>query len=364
LSQQILEGKLRRVGVIEFVNNSPAGTKLGGDTGCAGRYVAEKLEEGLVKGAMGRYKVVERQKLDAVIKEIKLQISDLVKKDALEKICGQIEGLDGLVIGTLTRMRERLGLSVKVVDPRTADNKGMASATAALTPDLAALFGESVFVPPQADGSSPGERVLLERVTTRPSSVAKPGHPLADPLNTMPYSVRLLVDGRALEPVFHGKEMYFGVSPGVRFAIELGNESDRRVAVALLLDGLSALGQEHVLPSQARKWVVGPHSKMVIRGWQKGPSVVREFLFTGAEQSLALRQGFYEDVGLITACFYPERMGGPIKVRGVRWIPGVAIGQGAEIESRIVEITMEHELTPEAIISLHYDLPEVVQKLR
>jgi hypothetical protein len=359
LADQIAEANVSRIGVLEFLNNSPQGEVLGGNTGSAGRYAAEKLEEGLVKSARGRFQVVERQRLESVVREIELQVSDLVRQDPLRKLSGQVEGLDGLVLGTMTRLHARMDVSVRVIEPATAVNRGMESTTIAVTPDLGALFGESVYIPPRLDGGQPTAREVVEAFSPPPDEPAPRPHPLADPLSAMPYSVRVFVDGNPVEALFKDREMIVGVAPGLRYAIELGNQSDKTVAVSLLIDGLNTIGQERTQPSQGRKWVLSPGRKALIRGWQIGDRVAREFIFTGADQSLAFRKGFFEDIGLITACFYPEQTDGDMTVRGF-----VGTGEGAEIESRVREVRLKHEATPAAIINIRYDLPEVVQTMR
>ena len=360
LGKQISKAKLSRIGVLEFINDTGLEPQLGGNTGSAGRYAASKLEEGLFRNGSGAFEVIERKELEKVIQEVKLQISDLVKTEVLERIYGQISGLDGLVIGTLTRVGGQLWLSAKVIHAQTAVIKAMHSVSAKLTPDLAALFGESVYVPPTLDGKQAGEQEVLSRVNPV-DSASKQVHPLDDPISSMPYSVKILVEGRALAPSFKGQDMYVGVSQGVSFVVELENNSDRRVAVALLLDGLSSIGQDRVLPLKARKWVLEPGKQARIRGWQMDRNMAREFIFTGAEKSLALRKGFHEQIGLITACFYPEIEEERIITRSGE--PEVAVGEGAEIENEIKEVTLKYEDTPAAIINVRYDLPEAVRDL-
>ncbi len=359
LADQIAGSQLRKVGVLEFLNNSPTGEKLSGDTGSAGRYAAEKIEEGLVNCARGRFAVVERRQLDAVVKEVKLQVSDLVKTEPLKKVWGQIEGLDGVVLGTLTRMGKEVKVTVKVIEPRTAINRVMESTSVAITPDLGALFGESVFVPPRLEGEPPTPAEVVAAFSPPLGTKAPRVHPLADPLSTMPYSVRIWVDGRAVEPIFKGREMVVGVAPGTQYAIELGNHSDKTVAVSLLIDGLNSIGQERVLPSEGRKWVLAAGKRAVIRGWQIDNRMAREFVFVGAQDSLAYRKGFYEDIGLITACFYPEKAQGGPSVRGV-----VGTGEGAEIKSHVREVNLIHEPAPAAIINIRYDLPQGIGSQR
>lgn len=350
LAGQITGSKLSKIGVLEFMNNAPGEEVLGGDTGCAGRYMAEVVEEGLFKYARGRYQIVERQKLDKVVKEVKLQISDLVNQDSMKKVYGKISGLDGLVLGTLTRMRDTVKVSVKVVDPRTAITSGRDSTRVKMSPDLAALFGESGYVSPDIDGKSGSAEELLVSLKNN-SSDATPNRLLYSP-----YKIDVIINGKVSSLHSKGDNLYVAAPPGKTYQIELTNNSDRDAAVALLIDGLGTLDQRRDLPSQARKWVVRAGSKARIKGWQIGDKIAKEFVFTGAAESLAARKGFYDNIGLITACFYPEK--DKLKTRGL-----VGTGVGEDIESNIKEVRMEYEKTPAAIVNLHYDLPTIVQKM-
>lgn len=366
VTEQLSAGQIRMIGVLEFVNNSPEGEILRGDTGSVGRYAAERMEERLVKTSRGRYRVVERQRLSAVIEEIRLQVSDLAKQEPLQKISGRIVGLDALVLGTLTRMRDQLSISVKVVDPRTAVNLAMESAKVPLSPDLVALFGESAYVPSGKGGKAVDESALLGEAhnnVAASKNESKLTHPFGQVPKALPYSVRVLTGGLPVKPSFEGNDMFVGVSPGHPYAIELSNLSRRRVAVALLIDGLNSLGQARELPSEAQKWVLDPKEKVVIDGWQVDSETVRQFVFTGAESSLAHQKGFCEDIGLITACFYPEVVKeNAADLSGFNFSRStlgdkLGTGEGKKLESQVSEVAIEYESVPVAIINIRYDLP-------
>jgi hypothetical protein len=353
LADQIIGNRIFKLGVLEFVNNAPGGEILGGDTGCAGRYAAEKVEEGLVKYSQGRYQVVQRQKLDNVAKEIKLQISDLANQESLDKILKQIPGLDALVLGKLTRMGDVLNITAKVLDPQKAINRAIESRKVKVTPDLAALFGESAYRQPDAKGKTAGPAELVSAaINKKAPRLHSPGNEVSD----IPYDVRVIIAGEIQTPRVKGGKAYVGAPPGKKYVIDLVNTSEQDVAVALLIDGLNTIGQKRELPSEGRKWVVEAGKTIRIQGWQIGNKTANEFVFTEAQGSLAARKGFYEDIGLITAAFYPEKS--KITTRGL-----VGTGEGEEIKSKVREIRMDYEDTPAAILNLHYDLPAAVQSI-
>ena len=80
------------------------------------------------------------------------------------------------------------------------------------------------------------------------------------------------------------------------------------MAVALSVDGLNTIDARRTTAKDARKWVLDPHETVVISGWQVDMSHARKFFFTSEQDSYAQWLGKTQDMGVITAVFYRERV--------------------------------------------------------
>ena len=135
--------------------------------------------------------------------------------------------------------------------------------------------------------------------------VAARGPAAADPHG---FAVEILVDGRP-QPVYlaHGTR-YVEAIAGKDYAIRLHNPLPVRVAVALSVDGLNTIDARHTSAEGARKWVLDPYETVTIRGWQTSMEQARRFFFTSEERSYATWMGTPENLGVISAVFFRERV--------------------------------------------------------
>lgn len=342
LAQVIDAAGLQRVGVPEFAGT---GGKL--DTGAAGHYVAERLEEHLTNAPGHRYAVVERRRLNTVLQEARVQASGLTDERSSREIVGKIQGLDALVVGSLARVGRTLHISGKIVRLPEAAVVAAKSAEVRLDADLLTLLGDSLLLPASegAAGVAP--------VPARPQ-------PQLDP--ACPYALEVLVNGRPKPLYRRGDDLLVGASRGEVYKLRLINRSRQTVGVALFIDGLSTIGAKREVPSAATKWVVRPGQSVEIPGWQVAKDHAREFVFVGLEESLAARERFTDEVGLITAAFYPEAAAqAPAPDEERRG--GMGTGAGKRIDSGVTEVAFRAAATPAAILSLHYDAAPVVEQL-
>ncbi len=357
LADSIHQAGLQRIGIPEFTSG---GGKLGGNTGAAGQYVAEKLEEFLFNRAQGKFSIVERRKLNTVLQEAKIQASGLTDEKTSQDLLGKIQGLDSLVVGNLTRAGKSLKLNAKVVRLPEADFVGIKSGSAELDSDLAALFGETVILDPDDGNRPPDESSVVTAVTSSHSSTST-----TTMVSKSKYRIEIVTDGKA-KPVYSaGRNLYVPAGRDEVFDIRLINESDRRVAVALFIDGLNTLGRKRELPSQARKWIVDANSNATISGWQIDQDTARKFIFVGADESLAARMQYTDEIGIITASFYPEAVvqTPPQAAAELGKGRGLGTGEGEEIESRTTVVQFKSVEVPSAIVTLHYDSVDAIKKL-
>lgn len=130
------------------------------------------------------------------------------------------------------------------------------------------------------------------------------------------FGLDVLVDGSS-RPEFAARgTVYVEALRGRDFALRLSNPTGARVAVALSVDGLNTIDSRHSSATDARKWVLAPYETVVIPGWQISNAASRKFVFTGERASYGAALGKTEDLGVIEAVFFRERL--PYRVEG-RW---------------------------------------------
>jgi len=131
--------------------------------------------------------------------------------------------------------------------------------------------------------------------------------------------VDILVDGVAQPRFAHGGRWYFEARKGREYAIRLRNPYGVRVAVALSVDGLNTIDARETTAADARKWVIDPYETIVISGWQTSQSEARRFEFTTEEKSYGQALGKTDNLGVISAVFFKERV--------VRFMPDTSQGR-------------------------------------
>jgi len=122
------------------------------------------------------------------------------------------------------------------------------------------------------------------------------------------FRMDILIDGRPMPEYRALGTRYVEALKGRTYAIRLSNPLDVRVAVALSVDGLNTIDARHTTPAEGRKWVLGPHETVTISGWQTNLREARRFFFTTEDQSYADRLGRPENIGVISAVFFRERV--------------------------------------------------------
>ncbi|MEO8586645.1 MAG: hypothetical protein ABI584_10830 [Acidobacteriota bacterium] len=122
------------------------------------------------------------------------------------------------------------------------------------------------------------------------------------------FSMDVLVNGSP-RPEFAARgTVYVEALKGRDYALRLSNPTGVRVAVALSVDGLNTIDAKHTSSKDARKWVLAPYQTVVIPGWQVNNAVSRKFVFTGERGSYGAALGKTEDLGIIEAVFYREKV--------------------------------------------------------
>ena len=150
---------------------------------------------------------------------------------------------------------------------------------------------------------------------------ARDPHPMSKP--NARFQVHLVVDGKRRQATFKDNDMYVPVRDGEVYEIWVENHTDQTVMMRLLVDGLNTLPQRvedakgiatyEIAPrvhlDDARPWVLDPEKTRLwaIRGFVTETGAqgkLNEFKVTAADRSLAARQQFTDNIGIITAVFY------------------------------------------------------------
>lgn len=142
-------------------------------------------------------------------------------------------------------------------------------------------------------------------------------------LATPAWSLGALVDmavvdrsqGETLPAYQHRGASYIAGRPGNRYAVRLTNRSGGRVLVVLSVDGVNAVSGETAATGQ-QGYVLAPYASAEITGWRKSWQEAAAFYFTALPDSYAARTGRPDNVGVIGAAVFRERVRYPQPVWG------------------------------------------------
>lgn len=118
----------------------------------------------------------------------------------------------------------------------------------------------------------------------------------------------VLVGGTPRAEYVHHGTTYIEALRGRDFTIQLRNPTAHRVAVALSVDGLNTIDARRTDAWSAAKWVLEPYETTEIAGWQVNDRTARRFFFTGERNSYGAALGQTQNLGIIEAVFYRERI--------------------------------------------------------
>jgi len=394
LATAMLIRKLSKVGVLEFSTDTAVGEILGGDFGLLGRYCAVELERRLIDRSAGKFAVVDRRRLQDQLKVQHFGLDDLGAPDALNELSQKVGGMPVIVLGTLrNRVGRTVTLQCRLVETATGELAGVAAGTAMLNESEWAMVGRSTVVKPedyrpqapQEDVATPevGETVI-ERLDRR----SQGPHPMLDP--KFPYRVKIAVDLQERKAVFRGNNMYVPLRKGEVYEVGIENHGTHPVFMRLLVDGLNTLPEklstkavtveptkqepvyrpaQRVNLAEARAWWLdhatqdkqGKTSPQVyaVRGFFSQADVngkYRAFKVADAQQSLAARKQFTDQIGLITAAFYQPTAKRGSRSLGTTYGPEydeqLDIYEGDEIPGKLVGVVHIHYVEPEVLEGL------------
>lgn len=340
------ERSLSRLGVLEFTTDTKLGEMLGGNFGLLGRYCAEELEKRLLDRSAGKYTVVERRALQDALKAQNFGVKDLVSTVSLQRLAGNTKG--GMPVLARGRLIDRSGRIVNLQCKLTATDGDSPVTTvggvAKLSESEWAMLGYSAQVtpddrrppapsvePPTPDEQNKPPQTPEDRVVQKLDQQKDGPHPLQDP--NFPFRVHVVVKGKPKPYVFKKvgdrTECLVGVKPGEVYQLWVESRASEPRCMKLLVDGLNTLpekadkgieqwnwGQRMNL-EDARSWVLDPNDRPDrkrngVPTWAVNGFVTevgqfgkyKEFVVVDAEKSVAARQQFTDQVGMISAAFF------------------------------------------------------------
>ncbi|MDZ4847944.1 MAG: caspase family protein [Pirellulaceae bacterium] len=341
LAYALEERRLGKVGVLEFLNQTPSGDeRLGANFGLLGKYCAETLERNLQEQGAGKFSVLDRRRIQEALHKQNFQLASLGSARSLKDLSKNVGGMPVIVVGSLLARQGRfVQLQCKMQQTENDEDLGVTvGGSAALNESEWAMLGRSVVVRPEdrrpeyhdeGEVDSSPETQVLVRVDQR--AEGSRSHPLQDP--TFPFIVEMLINGQVRKGEFRGNDYFIPVRKGEKYEIRVAGKQDSPVLMKLLIDGLNTLPEKekvkgviteewgsHVNLSEARAWVLDPKDPRL----KGGPAVWtvagfatttgasgkwRSFEIVDAEKSLAARQNFSDEIGLITVAFYAAASG-------------------------------------------------------
>jgi len=337
LAWEIEIAQLSAVGVIEFYGGSEENPFLGGRFGVLGQYLAEQLHRNLISLGTGRFSVVDRQRLQEAFSGQNFALKDLESTSTLKALVKDVGTMPGMVVGRIVQRDGALvHLSAKVVQTDRPYESGHTGGAAVLGESEWGMLGGSIVVrpedrqyrtdiaPPSQGYIRPASATIVDHIDSRSRYAT---NPLRDP--DFPFRIKIIVDGKQRPVVFHSGQAYVALAKGEVYAIDIEyrNPGGRWHDVAfmrLLVDGLNTMYEEEVTKGvqvrhygmrvnlqEARRWVLdsalNPRRIWRVTGFFEGDKDYREFVIDDAENSLAARQRFTKNIGLITAAFYAPK---------------------------------------------------------
>lgn len=184
-------------------------------------------------------------------------------------------------------------------------NRNEASPATSLARIAAALFGVALLVAAAAPAHAWDDRIETSRSRSIRDFETWADGRLVD--------VQLRVQGEAA-PLYVGpgqdQRRYFQAFAGRNYSIVLRNNTGRRVAVLLAVDGLNAVNGEITrLRPNEDMYVLGAYEQATIRGWRTSLNEIRRFVFVDERRSYAERTGqANSDMGWIRVLSFREQL--------------------------------------------------------
>lgn len=147
------------------------------------------------------------------------------------------------------------------------------------------------------------------------SSVAANSYFWGQEATNSPVQIEIINDsGRALNQYashrdnFNTKRTYLEAIKGKKYKLRIRNNSSKRIAVVIAVDGRNILnGKKSYLRSNEKMYVLNPYETSTYNGWRTSKNHVNRFYFTSAGGSYASAWGDHSAMGVIAVAVYDEK---------------------------------------------------------
>ncbi|QDU37163.1 hypothetical protein Mal4_14720 [Maioricimonas rarisocia] len=167
----------------------------------------------------------------------------------------------------------------------------------------------------------------------------------------VPMNVEKDGEGRAFVPLAEGNQ----------YGVHVINNSTFDVGVELLIDGINTLEfAENPAFRENGKWIIAAGTSGFIKGWFINSQQVDTFIVTPDQQGVAATLGRPQQIGTITATFYPAWVGDDVPAFEQLLAAGNGKGSTGRGEAEAFRGTIlerQFGTQPLAIVSLNYNNP-------
>lgn len=132
--------------------------------------------------------------------------------------------------------------------------------------------------------------------------------------------VELVSDDRGVLPLYeigpYGRgdthRAYVEAAQGDRYGIRIRNNTGRRVAVVVAVDGRNVIsGEKSYLRNTERMYILGPYESQKYDGWRTARDTIHRFYFTDPGDSYAGAFGDHSAMGVVAVAVYREKADRP-----------------------------------------------------
>jgi curli biogenesis system outer membrane secretion channel CsgG len=136
--------------------------ELDGQATILGTYLAEELVTKLFQ--LGNFKIVERQLLDKVMGELRIQRSGAIDPATAKEI-GRIAAVDAIVTGSITELGSHVAVNCRLIDTTTGEVFGAAQTKVAKDEDVTKIM--NLVVTPAGASSGQASHQALKGIATK-----------------------------------------------------------------------------------------------------------------------------------------------------------------------------------------------------
>lgn len=376
ISEQIAlaaqDKELKKVGVLQFSGYGGMGELVGANYGALGHFCAEWMEKRLMAESAD-LEVTNGKVLQEALRRENFGLEDLSNPERMKQLSKSMNGLPSLAHGAfLSRVGQVVTIQCRLVRIDGDEVIGSAGGSALLNPSEWAMLGRSGALtaeeiqPPRPTFDAPPPNPQAIAISKLDVKSTKP-HPLTDP--NFEFPVKIMVNGEERKGIPRGNLWIVPLRKGEVYEIHVGNRTGAAACMRLLVDGLNTVPDREMSPSKgvatmlwgqhmnledARYRILDPASLKpevpkvwAVRGFATvvgDEGKIREFVVSSAEQSLAAKRKFTDDIGLITVAFYEA-----VSARGK-----MATDAGKE-KSEVIKVVSDYKPGKlRAVVNIHY----------